>query len=183
MILGFASSGTVQSDYVEIVAAAVSRVLSLEWRILPGIAPPPAALDRARGQYHAGMFLEAIAGLHSESLRVIAVTSCDLFLPIFTHVYGEALVSGRAAVVSIHRIGRGPGEADRGAFPPVERTEKVTLHEILHTFGLTHCRRIECAMRPVVSLPDLDTIPLSLCPSCTHLWEQAWKDLAGPKVS
>ena len=146
----------------------------------PGIVPPAAALDAARGQYHAGMFLDAVSGLHAECFKVIAVTSCDLFLPIFTHVYGEARVPGRAAVVSLHRIRRVPDGPGSRESPPVERTMKVALHEILHTFGLTHCRVVECLMRPVISLADLDNLPLCLCPSCRHLWEQTLKDLAIP---
>ena len=36
--------------------------------------------------------------------RVLAVTSCDLFVPVLTFVFGEAQLEGNCAVVSTARL-------------------------------------------------------------------------------
>jgi archaemetzincin len=174
--LGFLASGTVSPLILNQIAEQSGAFLSATAEVLSPFDPPSEAFNALRQQHHAGMILEKLAALHPELLRVIGITSYDLFLPIFTHVYGEAQMPGRAAVVSFFRIGPSEQEPllDHAVF--LQRALKVVIHEILHTFGLTHCRRPTCLMRPVIRIPDLDDLPLQLCRSCRHLWEVSFKD-------
>jgi archaemetzincin len=176
MVLGFLASGTVSPLILDEVAEQSGAFLSATVEVLGPFDPPSEAFNALRRQHHAGMILEKLAALHPELLRVIGITSYDLFLPIFTHVYGEAQMPGRAAVVSFFRIGPSEEEPplDHAAF--LQRALKVIIHEILHTFGLAHCRHSACLMRSVTRIPDLDNLPLQLCRSCRHLWEASFKD-------
>lgn len=132
---------------------------------------PREAFHELRGQYHAGAVLEALEKTSAEeNRRLVAVVAKDLFLPIFTHVYGEARLSGRVAVVSLYRL-----EAAEDGIVPTrriirERAAKVVIHELLHTFGLTHCRHAGCLMQPVTTIPGLDDLQIRLCRSCANLW-------------
>ncbi|SHF58818.1 archaemetzincin [Desulfacinum infernum DSM 9756] len=138
---------------------------------------PPEAYDGMRRQFHAGQVLEAAQSLAPEALRVVAVVGKDLYLPIFTHVYGEAHLSGRTAVVSLYRLEL----PEDGVSPSRElfwdRAAKVVLHELLHTFGLTHCRHAGCLMQAVTSTPALDRLNRRLCRSCLNLWSAVRNDL------
>ncbi len=137
----------------------------------PVLELPPQAYNPQRGQYHAGIVLNHLADLYPPYLRVVGITSKDLFLPIFTHVYGEAQMPGRAALISTFRLDL-PGPARPGERETaLLRILKVTVHEILHTFELTHCHHSDCLMQPAAGVSQLDSIPLKLCRSCTNFWE------------
>lgn len=184
-IVGLLSSGTVSPLTMEVLAGHIQGLLSLPAEILGSFAPPDGAFHQPRNQYNAAVLLQFLAGppdsqvaetdayqqARSEYLRVMGVTSFDLFLPIFTHVYGEAQISGRAAVISLFRLQSGAdgGAVSQEAF--LARAAKVAIHELLHTFGLVHCRHAHCLMRPVTKITDLDELPLILCRSCAQYWE------------
>jgi archaemetzincin len=165
-------SGTVNLLVLEQLAASCGDFLSLKTMTLPPFEPPSEAFNSLRRQYHAGMLLQCLQLLQPGCLRVVGITSYDLFLPIFTHVYGEAQNPGRAAVISFFRIGpsEGPHYVDHAGF--LERAIKITIHELLHTFGLVHCRHSACLMHTVMRVPDLDDLPVQLCRSCRYLWEK-----------
>ncbi len=61
--------------------------------------------DPARNQYNSsGLLLELISDVPPETLRILGVTQLDLFIPIFTFLFGEAQLNGIGAVVSTHRL-------------------------------------------------------------------------------
>ena len=185
-IVGLLSSGTVSPLTMEVLAGHIQGLLSLPAEVLGSFAPPNGAFHQPRNQYNAAVLLQFLAGLpgsqvagtdayqpRSEYLRVMGVTSFDLFLPIFTHVYGEAQISGRAAVISLFRLQSGADGGPVGQELFLTRSAKVAIHELLHTFGLVHCRHAHCLMRPVTKITDLDELPLILCRSCAQYWEDS----------
>jgi archaemetzincin len=187
-IVALLSSGTVSPLTMEVLAGHIQGLLSLPAEILGPFAPPDGAFHQPRNQYNAAVLLQFLAGppgsqvtetdaypARSEYLRVMGVTSFDLFLPIFTHVYGEAQISGRAAVISLFRLRTGADGAAVGQELFLTRSAKVAIHELLHTFGLVHCRHAHCLMRPVTKITDLDELPLTLCRSCAQYWEDCRK--------
>jgi archaemetzincin len=60
-------------------------------------------------------------------------------------------------------------------FPPNpdllrERLTKELLHELGHTFGLTHCSRVECSMSLSTHVEAVDSKSAGWCASCgAHL--------------
>ena len=80
----------------------------------------------------------------------------DLYIPIFTFVFGEAQLDGKAAIISLCRP---RGDVD-GIMPPksvfLRRLIKLSLHELGHTFGLGHCRQDACLMGFSANLEKLD---------------------------
>jgi archaemetzincin len=96
-----------------------------------------------------------------------------LFIPIFTFVFGEAQLGGRAALVSVRRLrqefyGLAPDKAMLYA-----RAEKEVLHELGHTLGLVHCRSFECVMRFSNSIEEVDLKSSDFCESCGALARKA----------
>ncbi|MBW2482872.1 MAG: hypothetical protein JRF38_23040, partial [Deltaproteobacteria bacterium] len=97
--------GELGQELVEAVAAEIERVFGFATetdRILEDI---DFALDQNRQQYHSTLILEQLAaGTPQHCLKTLAIAQVDLFIPILTHVYGEAQLGGTACVVSTFRL-------------------------------------------------------------------------------
>ena len=142
---------------------------------------PAAAYDPERRQYRAsGLFDVCLAEAGD---RVLGVTEADLFDDHLRFVFGYAQIGGRAAVISVARLG---GRTGRSARPPtgsrglaarrrrrfLERCEKEAVHEFGHTLGLTHDdRHAECVMYYSNNLADTDRKGRDYCPECKALAE------------
>jgi archaemetzincin len=102
----------------------------------------------------------------SDCHKLIGVTTVDLCIPIFTHVFGEARQNGRVAVVSIFRMAR----MTDGSIPTktvvYERIAKVALHELGHLLNLIHCDDKYCLMHFSGNLQELDRMSLLYCRYC-----------------
>ena len=98
--------------------------------------------------------------------RVLGVTAVDLYIPILTFVFGEAQMGGPCAVVSYHRLRQQfyglPDDYDVLA----DRLVKEAVHEVGHTFDLTHCRDYSCVMAPSHAVEWIDLKDAVLCPDC-----------------
>jgi archaemetzincin len=174
-IVAFTSVGNMGGMIIRDIAQVTSDFLGLSIDVLPGLNMPADAFSPGRRQYHAGKLLQLLAGSYPEYHKVIGITLQDLFLPIFTHVYGEAQMPGRAAIVSLYRIGSADGAHHIDHIVLMQRSLKVVVHEFLHTFEFVHCRHLDCLMRPVTKIEDLDQVPMKLCRSCGNLWNEQEK--------
>lgn len=127
------------------------------------------AFDPKRSQYNSSKLLEqAINSPPSDALKVLAVTDVDLFIPIFTFLYGEAQLDGLGAIISTHRLhNRFYGlPDDQKLF--LERVKKEAIHELGHTFGLVHCIDPFCVMRLSTYVEDVDQKTSDFCFSCKN---------------
>ena len=123
------------------------------------------AYDKERHQYHSTPVLEALANRCPEhGVKILGVTRQDLFIPILTHVYGEAQLGGRAALVSVSRLIRGPdlGGMDAGR----ARILKEAVHELGHCFDLRHCDDPRCIMHYCRKIDDVDKKSNQFCRYC-----------------
>ena len=165
-IIGVLGIGEVPDTVLKVVAAHVTGYLKLRTDVLPPLALPADAHNPMRGQYDAAKIL---AGLETVSFRghekIIGILSTDLFVPIFTHVFGEARQGGTVALISIFRLGNplGFGPASHVV---LERAAKVALHELGHLFNQIHCEDTRCLMHFSGSLEELDRSPFDFCRYC-----------------
>ena len=174
-VVGVVRMGTVGEAVLNIVAANLQEILRLPVDILPARRAPEFAYKDSRKQYHAALILKKLAESRRPHPRILALVSVDLFIPVLTHVFGEAQMGGRAAVVSLHRL----TQKEEGSRVPLdifyERAVKVALHEVAHTFDLVHCKQPECIMRLSSGLNDLDDLPLFFCEYCEAFLEEAYR--------
>lgn len=123
------------------------------------------AFSEERSQYHSTIILDALEKHAPEhSVKVIAVTKEDLFIPILTHVYGEAQLGGKACIISIARLIQGL-EFDivtKGC----KRIVKEAIHELGHTFDLRHCEDEMCIMHYCRRIEDVDQKSSQFCRYC-----------------
>ena len=118
-----------------------------------------SAYERTRGQYRAERLLAAVREL--DGRRVLGVTARDIYAEGLNFAFGIADSPGRAALISLFRLGIG---ADEATFRT--RAVKEALHELGHTLGLPHCANPRCVMHFSNSLPDTDCKTNRLCESC-----------------
>ena len=171
--------GRVSGTATAVAAANLQAILGLDALVAPARPLPGHCLAPSRGQYDAGRLLLELAGEGAPPPLRLGLTASDLCLPFLTHVFGEAQLGGRAAVVSLRRLGR---QEDGSRAPRdllLERVAKVALHETAHILGLTHCRGAQCLMRFSGGLAELDRLDLAFCPACRWRLEAARRELRG----
>lgn len=133
------------------------------------------ALDKGRGQYHSTPILKELASrAPASAIKVLAITDVDLFIPILTHVYGEAQLRGKACIISTSRLKEGlPLMNTQETF--FARVFKEAIHELGHTFNLLHCPDPACIMHYCRSEEDVDRKSEEFCRYCRILLGDALK--------
>jgi archaemetzincin len=120
---------------------------------------PAAAFNRARQQYRGNLFLNAVRAEAPD--RVLAVTNYDLYANNLNFIFGLADEGKKSAVISLFRLRTG---ADEETFR--RRAVKEAIHELGHTWGLSHCQNPRCVMHFSNSLEDTDRKETEWCESC-----------------
>ena len=174
--LGLVALGPIDPDILQSLHTTLAKFLLLPVRVLHPKPLPPQTYHVMRHQYHATQLLEYLLGDDSDALRILGITAEDLYIPIFTFVFGEAQLDGKAAVISMFRP---RGDAD-GSTPPkspvLGRILKLSLHELGHTFGLEHCREDGCVMGFSSNLEKLDRKNLAFCDYCQIMLTDYFRD-------
>lgn len=161
----------IEEPLLKQVGHSLERVFHLSTHILPVEEIPshtPGLLNE--GKYNSTallLYLSKHERVPENTLKILAVTRLDLYSPIFSHLYGEAQLKGKCALMSLYRLR--PEFYNLAPDPDLflSRCRKGAIHEIGHTFGLTHCSDRNCIMYPSSTIEDTDTKSESLCPACT----------------
>ena len=136
-------------------------------RTMPSLPVPPESFEARRNQYYSTRILKEMLGeVPWDALKLLGVTDRDLCIPILTYVFGEAQLGGTAALVSLARLRQEHYglEPDRPLL--LERLRRESLHELGHTFGLTHCPSRECVMYLSNTVVDVDSRGREFCRHC-----------------
>jgi archaemetzincin len=153
-------------DLVEQLAASLARTFHTPCRIRPETMDIGFAFDERRGQHYATAILQYLDQVSAPGVRLLAVTSSDLFVPVLTFVFGEAQLEGNCAIVSTARL------HDEFYGLPAreelfrERLLKESAHELGHTFGLRHCVDWSCVMASSHAVERLDIKGAEFCRAC-----------------
>ena len=160
------------------ISREIARIFGLHTDVMPLLKDVNFALDPARNQYHSTPILEKLENISPAStIKVVAITDVDLFIPILTYVYGEAQLGGRACIISTHRL----NEDISLASPPEIfrfRVVKEAIHELGHTFNLRHCPDHTCIMHYCRKVADVDKKSDQLCRYCSVMLADEKKRLA-----
>lgn len=146
--------------------------LCLDRRV--SIAEDELELDPAyspeRQQYAADVLMAALLETAAPvpDQRRMGVVGEDLFLPVFTHVFGSAQYQGTVAVVSTHRLS--PIWSEQPSDPRLLRLRllKEAMHELGHTLGLVHCKVPWCVMSPSLDPDHVDLKDPAFCAPCAE---------------
>jgi archaemetzincin len=166
--IGVVPLGKISDIVSKTIAAGILGYLHLDAEVLQPRKIPENTYDQGRLQYNAGLLLEAFESIPFQyHKKVIGVMDVDLFVPILTHVYGEARQGGGFALVSVHRLKRNLDGSPVPAPLLLERASKVALHELGHLFNLVHCEDGRCLMHFSGGVNDLDNTPPYFCRYCS----------------
>jgi len=174
--------GNFQDDLLDSVVMGVKTIFGCRTAIDPLLEGISFALDRKRDQYYSTIILEKLTAMAPDyALKVLACTTEDLFIPILTHVYGEAQLGGNSCIVSTFRLAEGLSlVTNRESF--VARIVKEAVHELGHTFKLRHCRDRTCIMHYCRNIRDVDRKSNILCRHCSILLDDEKKRLSKGKT-
>jgi archaemetzincin len=167
--------GTFDPEITEPVKKEINRIFGFPALIVPVLEDVDFAFDSGRNQHHSTLILQQLEkSAPNFAMKVIAITKVDLFIPILTHVYGEAQLGGKACVVSTYRL----RDHISVAHPDVvfkQRIVKEAVHELGHTFNLRHCKEHVCIMHYCRTEFDVDRKSDQLCRYCKILLEDEIK--------
>jgi archaemetzincin len=152
------------------VTGRLAEIFSARVTLVRGALNLRAAYDTSRRQTNSTNLLAQILQDECDPRdKRIGVVDVDLFIPILTFVFGEAQLSGTAAIVSTHRLSNQFYGLPRNDPLMLERLEKELVHELGHTFGLYHCSQFECVMRASTYVEEIDLKRVYPCPTCSAL--------------
>lgn len=165
--ISIVSLGDEPCSLAERVCSAVASRYELTCEILPDEPRPDFALNAVRGQYDAMDLLDYLdRKFPGPDRMILALAHVDLFISVFTFVFGQARLAGRSAIVSTFRLREeyyGRQCEDELLF---SRVEKSAIHEVGHMMGLTHCADRNCVMHASNTIADTDVKSPMLCANC-----------------
>ncbi len=125
--------------------------------------------DPTRRQYNANDLLKKFDAVsRPDAFKTIGLFRVDLFIPILTYIFGQAMYKGNTGVVSVYRLKNEQYGLKADEHLLLERLRKVVIHELGHTLGLIHCHHPGCVMRSSTYVEDIDQKKPELCKSCVH---------------
>lgn len=170
--------GEVDPALCDFIGEETSRSYGFPVRVLSLLEEVDFAYNAERRQYHSTKILEKLAeSAPLQCVKVIGIVTVDLFIPILTHVYGEAQLGGMACIISTYRLRENPRSGGKVASLE-ERAAKEAIHELGHTFKLKHCPEHTCIMHYCRSIADVDRKTAGFCRHCRVMLEDEMKRMA-----
>ncbi|MEM3166362.1 MAG: archaemetzincin family Zn-dependent metalloprotease, partial [Candidatus Methanomethylicia archaeon] len=162
--------GFVDSSILERLALDLTSKFNFFKTYISDITLP--LLDRAynkrRMQYNSSLLLHYLSNISGAENydRILGVVDVDIYADELNFVFGEAILNGRFALISLFRLRPefyGYGVDLELLF---ERALKEAVHELGHTLGLTHCPDRRCVMHFSNSILDTDYKSYEFCSNC-----------------
>ncbi len=154
-------------SFLEQIAEAVNLEFSFPVNIVESHMDLAEFFDPARRQYDGNKILKAVDNFaRQDSLKIIGLLHVDLFIPILTYIFGQAILNGHTGIASVCRLSSEHYGLDADDDLLLVRFTKVVIHELGHAFGLIHCTTPTCVMRPSTYVEDIDQKSTSLCHQC-----------------
>ena len=161
--------GAVEGEVLECICRALQKVFpeTIIESLREAIPLPAEAYSAVREQYDSSIILSKLRFFpKSETDRLLGVTEADLYVPSMNFIFGEAHQLWGVAVISLYRLRPEfyNQRSDKRLF--LERSAKEAIHEIGHTFGLSHCSDSTCVMFFSNSIEDTDRKTSEFCKNC-----------------
>ena len=164
--------GDIDKDSLRRLGEGIKKHLPLLVRVLDKTALPIHTYHKTRKQYDASQIIREIRLYDFGSVdKVLGVSEADLYSAGLSFIFGEAEAPGRNALISLKRLDPQFYQEPANAKTLAERTRKEAMHELGHTYGLSHCPEQNCVMYYAQSIKDVDNKGEKFCPRCQKLYE------------
>jgi len=164
------SVGEIEQSILLDLKPKLKEVFGLEVEIEEGLDKPDYAYNPERKQYFSTRILKEITKTpYKECEKVLGVVDLDLYVPSLNFVFGEADIWGKACIISVSRLRQSFYALPEDPELFQKRVLKEAVHELGHTFGLSHCPDIKCVMHFSNSLQDTDKKSNNFCERCKRL--------------
>ena len=151
--------GNVSGAPLEALVPILRETFGAEVVVAPGVGLPPSSWNPERRQYHSTKLLDLLATRKRPGWeRLVGIADVDLYAPDLNFVFGEADSRRGVAVFSLSRLRAGADEALR-----LRRAATEAVHELGHTYGLSHCGNPACVMWFSNSLAESDRKGTRFC--------------------
>lgn len=139
------------------IRPAVGESFGCEVAIAPAVPLPDSAWSAERRQYLSTAILDSLARRKQAGWeRLLGIADVDLYVPRLNFVFGEGDPRRGVAVFSIARL-RGSDEVFQ------KRAATEAIHELGHTYGLSHCDDPHCVMWFSNTLAETDRKGTRFC--------------------
>jgi len=156
----------VGKELLEYLGIMLEGIYGRTCRIAPPVRVPEFSYIADRDQYNAEVIVEKIMeNIPNDSEKILGVVNVDLFVPGLNFVFGLAV--GNAAVISLSRLRPEYYGEMKNEYLFRERVLKEAIHELGHTYGLTHCYNMKCIMHFSNRLEDTDIKGPDFCDVCS----------------
>lgn len=167
------SHGQFEKNFLEQIAYDVQIEFELPVKIETRFTDLAVFFDPARRQYDGNKLLKFIdSSTNEESVKTLGLFQVDLFIPILTFIFGQAVFGGKTGVASVYRLKNEQYGLKKNEILLFERFRKVVIHELGHTFGLVHCHVPSCVMRSTTYVEDIDQKKYHFCSVCRKELQQ-----------
>jgi len=159
--------GSVDLEVLKNIALALEKIFHCRATLSKEMTIPEESFNYVRKQHNSTIILEKIKILKPRnSNKILGVTDVDLYFPELNFVFGEANISSGISIISLTRLrqefyGLRP---DKRLF--IERSVKEAIHEVGHTYGLSHCPHQKCIMHFSNTLRETDIKGPGFCTDC-----------------
>ncbi len=158
--------GHVEKDVGSFLKVELGRVFQKDVSLGNPMPEPYFALNRRRKQFLATAVLQSIVELdeYAHADRILGVFDHDLYIPALNFVFGIA--RRKAAIISLTRLRQEFYGLESNLEVFFRRVLTEAVHELGHTFGISHCDNMRCVMFFSNSLYDTDRKRPEFCTSC-----------------
>lgn len=157
-------------ELIDKIISGIKKFLPYRINLLPLQLDLGFAYSIERGQYYSTKIIQHLLPYSENSDgKFLALVEVDLFIPVFTYVFGEAQLNGKVSLVSLTRLHEEfySGISDEKIL--IERTIKEILHELGHNFGLIHCKDWDCVMHASMGIEEVDIKGIDYCAKCKSI--------------
>jgi len=156
--------GYVDPELLQWLQEELARRLDWELRQAPDLPIPKLLYDERRNQYFAPPLLYHIKqNLNQDVYRILGIVDRDIYTRGLNFIFGLAEPNGKACIISLTRLRESFYGKKENNDLFRQRVLKEALHELGHTFGLTHCDNPNCVMHFSNSLQDTDRKQAIFC--------------------
>jgi archaemetzincin len=130
------------------------------------ISLPSEAFNRQRKQYLGDAILNRLHSLQMDADRLVGLIDQNCYARGLNFIFGQAAMNGRQAFVALPRLRSEFYGLAEDAQVFYVRVFKEVIHELGHTWGLSHCPNRKCIMHFSNMLQDTDIKGPDFCSAC-----------------